>query len=285
VWQSELNRTWQHLVCHHICNFIYYIWGAKCAVDCSLPLRFSNNSVCTSNDTLCHITQQSTSLPHIILITSGEMYKLWSYSSCCFIHFPFTFRCKSLNKLNSTIPIFSPHFFLKVPHQVSYTHIYKKILGKHAHFCISKVTLSDSKAKWYKDAVCNTANSFLLHFFILQSLLLTTPPKYLKIPHPFKMSNTELTGFRLWFFFMQIQWSNVAIHFLCSTDQTSYCHLIQLPISTHHTLSPDITASLTPQKWNFYVPVRSNFSTCPFQSMGNTKKYATSQTRICRKWF
>jgi len=126
MWQIELNCTLQHFVCHHICNFIYYIWGAKCGDDCSLPLRFSNNSVCTSNDTLYHITQQFTSLPHIILITSGERYKLWSYSSCCFIHFPFTFRCKSLNKLNSTIPIFSPHSFLKVPHQVLYTHIYKK---------------------------------------------------------------------------------------------------------------------------------------------------------------
>jgi len=126
VLQSELNRTWQHLVCHHICNFLYYIWGAKCAVDCSLPLRFSNNSVCTSNVTLCHITQQFTSLPHIILITSGERYKLWSYSSCSFIHFPTTFRYKTLNTLNSIIPIFSVQSFLKVTHQVSYIYIYKK---------------------------------------------------------------------------------------------------------------------------------------------------------------
>ena len=138
MWQSELNRTWQHLVCHHICNFIYCIWAAKCAVDCSLPLTFSNNSVCTSNVTLCHNTQQFTSLPHIILITSGERYKLWSYSSCCFIHFPITFRCKSLNTLNSTMPIFSVQSFLKVTQQVSYTHIYKKILGTHAQFLSQK---------------------------------------------------------------------------------------------------------------------------------------------------
>jgi len=114
------------VVCHHICNFIYCIWAAKCAVDCSLPLRFSSNSVCTSNVTLCHITQQFMSLPHIILITSGERYKLRSYSSCSFIHFPITFGCKSLNTLNSTTPIFSLQSFLKVTHQVSYTSNYKK---------------------------------------------------------------------------------------------------------------------------------------------------------------
>jgi len=126
VWQSELNCTWQHLVCHHICNFIYYMCATKCAVDCSLPLRFSKNSVCTSNVTLCYITQQFTPLLHIILITSGERYKLWSYSSCSFIHFPITFRYKTLNTLNSTIPIFSVQSFLKVTHQVSYIYIYKK---------------------------------------------------------------------------------------------------------------------------------------------------------------
>ena len=107
-------------------NFIYYIWATKCAVDCSLSLRFSNNSVCMSNVTLCHITQQFTSLPHIILITSGERSKIWSYSSCSLIHFPITFRCNSLNTLNSTIPIFSAQSLLKVTHQVSYTRIYKK---------------------------------------------------------------------------------------------------------------------------------------------------------------
>ena len=145
--QSELNRTWQHLVCHHICNFIYCIWAAKCTVDCSLLLMFSNNSVCMSNVTLCHITQQFTSLPHIILITSGKRYKLWSYSSCSFIHFPITFRRKTLNTLNSTIPIFSVQSFLKVTQQVSYTHIYKKNTGYTCTIFISKVTFSDSKAK------------------------------------------------------------------------------------------------------------------------------------------
>ena len=94
--------TWQHLVWQHICNFTYYIWPPKCAVDCSLSLRCSNNSVHTSV-TLCHITQQFTSLPHIILLTSAERYKLWSYSSCSFFHFPITFRRKSLNTLNTTI--------------------------------------------------------------------------------------------------------------------------------------------------------------------------------------
>jgi hypothetical protein len=52
--------------------------------------------------------------------------KLWSFSSCSIIHFPITFRCKSLNTLNSTIPIFSLQSSLKVTHQVSYTSIYKK---------------------------------------------------------------------------------------------------------------------------------------------------------------
>jgi len=126
VWQRDLNCTWQHLVCHHICNFIYCIRATKCTVDCSLPFRFSNNSVCTSNVTLCHITQQFMSLPHTILITSGQRYILWSYSSCSFIHFPITFRCKTLDTLNSTIPIFSLQSFLKVTHQVSYTSTYKK---------------------------------------------------------------------------------------------------------------------------------------------------------------
>jgi len=53
-------------------------------------------------------------------------------------------------------------------------------------------------------------------------------------------------------FLLQIQSSNVAIQFLCSTDQTFNCRLIQLRISIHHTLSPDITASPS-QKWSFYV--------------------------------
>ena len=118
--------TWQHLVCQHIRNFIYFMWAPKCAVDCSLSLRCSNNSLHTSNVTLCHITQQFTSLPHIILETYGEWYKLWRYSSCSFIHFPITFRCKSLNTLNTTTPIFSLQSFLKVAHQVSYTRIHNK---------------------------------------------------------------------------------------------------------------------------------------------------------------
>ena len=59
-----------------------------------------------------------------------------------------------------------------------------KILGKHAHFCISEVTLSDSKAKYY--VVCITPNSFPFHFFILRSLFLTTPPKYLRSSPPFQ---------------------------------------------------------------------------------------------------
>jgi hypothetical protein len=206
--------TLQHLVCLHICNFIYYIWAPKCGVDCSLSLRCSNNSVHTSNDTLCHITQQFTFLPHIILVTSAERYKLWRYSSCSFIHFPTTCRCKSLNTLNTTIPIFSLQFFLKVTHQVSYTRIYKKILGKHAHFCISEVTVSDSKAKYY--VVCITQNSFPFHFFILQSLLLTTPPKYLISSIPFQ-------NVQHW-----ISWLQVMISFCKSSDQTlpySFCAL------------------------------------------------------------
>jgi len=69
--------------------------------------------------------------------------------------------------------------------------------------------------------------------------------------------------------------------FLCSTDQTSDCHLIQLWISIHHTFSPDATAS-PPQKRSFYVPIWSSFSMFPYQSMGNAKKHATIQTRICR---
>jgi len=210
VWQSELNRTWQHLVCHHICNFIYCIWAAKCIVDCSLPLRFSNNSVCTSNVTLCHINQQFISFPHIILITSGERYKLWSYSSCSFIHFPITFRCKSLNTLNSTIPIFSLQNFLKVTYQVSYTSIYKKILGKHAHFCISMSRFQRAKQNNMKF----TPNSFHLHFLILQSSLLTTPLKYLS-SSPTLSKCATLNQLVLGYdFFLQINWSNVAIQSL-----------------------------------------------------------------------
>ena len=153
--------------------------GPKCAVDCSLSLRCSNNSVHTSNVTLCHITHQFTSLPHIILVTSAERYKLWQYSSCSFIHFPITFRCKSLTTLNTTIPIFSLQSFLKVTHP----HL-QKTLGKHVHFRISEVTVWDSTAKYY--VVCITQNSFPFHFFILQSLLLTTPPKYLRSSPPFQ---------------------------------------------------------------------------------------------------
>ena len=130
----------------HLYNFIYYIWATKCAVDCSLSLRFSNNSVCMSNVTLCHITQQFTSLLHIILITSGERYKLWSYSLCSFIPFPITFRCKTLNTLNSTIPILSLSLSSKSQTKF-HTFAFTKILGKHELFCISKVTFSESEAK------------------------------------------------------------------------------------------------------------------------------------------
>jgi len=120
--------TWQYFVCQHICNIIYYIWAPKCTVDCSLSLRCSSNTVHTANAKLCLITLQFTSLPHIILVISGERYKLCRYSSCSFIHFPITIRHKILNTLNTTIPIFSLQSFLKVTHQVSYTRIYKKYL-------------------------------------------------------------------------------------------------------------------------------------------------------------
>ena len=239
--------------------------GAKCAVDCLLPLRFPNNSVCTSNDTLCHITQQFTSLPHIILIISGERYKLWSYSSCSFIHFPSNFRFKSLNTLNSTVPIFSLQSILKVTHQVSYTRIYKKS-WVNMHTSVSQKSRFQTAKKNYIKIQCALLQ---IHFLSISSFcnLHFLPPllNIWEVLHPFKMSNTESAGFRLWFFFSAIKWRNVAIQFLCSTDQTFDCRLIQLWISIHHTLSPDITAS-PPQRWSFYVPVWSSFSMCPFES-------------------
>jgi len=125
VWQCELNWTWQHLLCHHICSFVYFIWPPKCEVHCSVPLRFFNNSLCSFNITLCHTSQQITSHPSIILITSGDRYKLWRYLSCSFIHFPTTFSRKSLHTLITAIPKFSLQSFLIDTHQVKYTHIRK----------------------------------------------------------------------------------------------------------------------------------------------------------------
>jgi len=134
----QYNRTWQHLVCHHICSFAYYILAPKFEVHCSL-LPFSNNCVCRFNVTLCHTSQQ--------------------------------FR-------------FSLQYFLIVTLQVKYTCIHRT-LGKHKHVCISKVTFSDSNEK-YDYVVCITQHSFPLHLLILQSLLLTTPPKYLWSSLPFQ---------------------------------------------------------------------------------------------------
>jgi len=164
---------------------VYYIWAPKCEADCSVPLRFSSNSVCTFNITLCHTSQQFTSLSSTILITSTDRYKSWSYLSCSLIQFPITFGRKSLNSLITTIPKFSLQSFLIVTHQVKHTRVFKKILGKHTRVSISKVTFSHGKEK-YDDVVCITPNSFPLHFLILQSLLLITPPKYLRSPLPFQ---------------------------------------------------------------------------------------------------
>ena len=73
--------------------------------------------------------------------------------------------------------------------------------------------------------MCITVNSFPLHFFILQSLLLTIPPKYLRSSPPFQNVQHWFSWFQVMIFLLQIKWSNVAIQFLCSTDQTSDCHL------------------------------------------------------------
>ena len=150
------------------------------------------------------------SLPHIIPITSGERYKLWNYSSCSFIHFPITFRCKSLNTQNSTIPIFSLHSFFKVTHQVSYTRIGKK-------YWVNMHTFVSQKSR-YQRATQNHMKMYCallqIHFFPiswfynLYFLLLLLD--IWEVLHPFKMSNTELAGLRLWFFF-----------FCKSSDQTS----------------------------------------------------------------
>jgi len=162
-----------------------------------ITIKISNNSVCTSNVTLCHITQHFMSLPHIILITSGERYKLWSYSLCSFIHFPITFRCKSLNTLNSTIPIFSLQPFLKVTHQVSYTSIYKKYWVKmHTFLSQGHVFRAQSKIIWSLLQIHFLSISWFCNLHFLLPLL-----NIWVVPYTLKMCNTELAGFRLWFFF------------------------------------------------------------------------------------
>jgi hypothetical protein len=153
----------------HRSRYIYYIWVTKCADDCSLPLWFSDNSVCTSNVTLCHITQQLTSLPRILLITSGERYKLWSYSSSSFIHFPITFRFKTLNTLNSTIPIFSLQSSLKVTHQVSYTHIYKKYWVKMLQFLPYGRSIGSWICLTHKTYTCHTLQCCACRLYIFLS--------------------------------------------------------------------------------------------------------------------
>ena len=163
------------------------MWVPWCEPDCSVPLRFSNNSVCTSNVTSCHISQQFMSLLVIILLTIEDRYKLWSYSSWSFPHFPITFRSKSLNTLISTIPIFSLQYFLKVTHQVSYICNYKK-------YYVNMHTLISQKSRFKTESkiigICSMHYSKFISSTFLDSAIFTSyyphVPKYFRSSPPFQ---------------------------------------------------------------------------------------------------
>jgi len=107
------------------------------------------------------------------------------------------FQMKSLNAMNSTIPIFSLQSLLKVTHQVSYTSIYKKYwVNMHTFVSQGHVFREQSKIKWSLLQIHFLSISWFCNLHFLLPLL-----NIWVVSQTFKMCNTELAGFRLWHFF------------------------------------------------------------------------------------
>ena len=137
--------------------------------------------------------------------------------------FPITFSRKSLN----TPPLFQIQS-TGFPHSYTPSYIHLRPLKHQANthtrlYIKSHIFRRQGK---YDDVVHITQHSFPLHFLILQSLLLTTPPKYFRSSLTFQnfqhlINQFYVTIYIYSLFVCKSSDQTLPYSFLCSTHQTS----------------------------------------------------------------